>query len=84
MGGQTGSTVQQTASPLQQLFAGSQGYQQMPAGPVSSPQSPVAPQTPEQAAQATIARMLARTPAQPAPAVQKPAETVKVPYRDIR
>lgn len=65
MGGQTNSTDQQTASPLQQLFAGSQGYQQMPIQQIQAPQYPGAASTPEQAAQQTVARMLARTPAAP-------------------
>lgn len=84
MGAETNSTVQQSAGPLQQLFAGSQGYQQKPIAPINAPQYPAQVQSPEQAAQATVARMLARTPVQAAPVVQKPAPKPKVPYRDIR
>lgn len=75
MGGTTDSTTQATATPLQQLFAGSQGYHQMAIPTISAPQAPTLPQstamTPAMAAQQTVASMLARTP--PAPVVAAPA-----------
>jgi hypothetical protein len=61
---------------LQQLFAGSQGYQpyhQTAIPQVSAPQYPGAlTPSPDQAAQATAARMLARTPVA-APVQEKPS-----------
>lgn len=76
MGGSSDSTSTMQPSPLQQLFAsqGGQGYQQMPIGQIQAPQLPTPAQTPEQAAQATVARMLARTPPAPGAAPAAPAQ----------
>lgn len=67
MGGTTDTTTQATATPLQQLFGGSQGYQtgyQPVAVPqIQAPQYPTTTAlTPAQSAQQTVASMLARTP----------------------
>lgn len=84
MGGETNATTNPQANQLSQLFGASQGYQQQPGQPIQAPQYPAAATSPEDAAKATVARMLARTPTQPAPVIQKPVTPPKVPYRDIR
>lgn len=63
MGGTTDTTTQATATPLQQLFAGSQGYHPVAVPQIQAPQYPTTTAlTPTQSAQQTVASMLARTP----------------------
>lgn len=80
MGGSTQSTPQMGASPMGAVTPGTNapfhGYMQTPIAPISAPQYPGLSPSVEQAQAATVARMLARTPAMAAPgaAPKKPVE----------